>query len=154
MNSSTRLPRCEVVDLCETIHASGPLPVFGARVLGLFVCVRLTLILAAPQPAPGAARRALLRLAGHRLPCHRRLHAPDRPRPQRPGTSRGGPGPHRPADHRRHPTSVLVLGRPSRAVLLSCTGWGGLCFRVGFFVGMVGVGWSFRGTKAAVGSGG
>ena len=37
---------------------------------------------------------------------------------------------------------------------LSCTGWGGLCFRVGFFVGMVGVGWSFRGTKAAVGSGG
>ena len=38
--------------------------------------------------------------------------------------------------------------------LLSCTGWGGLCFRVGFFVGIVGVGWSFRGTKAAVGSGG
>ena len=29
------------------------------------------------------------------------------------------------------------------AVLLSCTGWGGLCFRVGFFVGIVGVGWSF-----------
>ena len=38
--------------------------------------------------------------------------------------------------------------------LLSCTGWGGLCFRVGFFVGILGVGWSFRGTKAAVGSGG
>ena len=38
--------------------------------------------------------------------------------------------------------------------LLSCTGWGGLCFRVGFFVGMVGVGWSFWGTKVAVGSGG
>ena len=37
---------------------------------------------------------------------------------------------------------------------LSCTGWGGLCFRVGFFVGMVGVGWSFWGTKVAVGSGG
>ena len=37
---------------------------------------------------------------------------------------------------------------------LSCTGWGGLCFRVGFFVGILGVGWSFRGTKAAVGSGG
>ena len=35
-NSSTRLSRSEVVDLCETIHASGPLPVFGARVLGLF----------------------------------------------------------------------------------------------------------------------
>ena len=37
---------------------------------------------------------------------------------------------------------------------LSCTGWGGLCFRVGFFVGILGVGWSFRGAKAAVGSGG
>lgn len=37
---------------------------------------------------------------------------------------------------------------------LSCTGWGGLCFRVGFFVGILGVGWSFRGTKAEVGSGG
>ena len=42
-NSSTRIPRCEVMGLCETIHASGPLPVFGARVLGLFLCVRLTL---------------------------------------------------------------------------------------------------------------
>ena len=40
------------------------------------------------------------------------------------------------------------------SAVLSCTGWGGLCFRVGFFVGIVGVGWSFRGTKAAVGSGG
>ncbi|EHM89252.1 hypothetical protein HMPREF0975_02952 [Actinomyces sp. oral taxon 849 str. F0330] len=37
---------------------------------------------------------------------------------------------------------------------LSCTGWGGLCFRVGFFVGILGVGWSFRGTKGPVGSGG
>ena len=43
MNSSTRLPRCEVVGLCEAIYASGRLPVFGARVLGLFLCVRLTL---------------------------------------------------------------------------------------------------------------
>ena len=43
MNSSTRITRGEVVDLCETIHASGPLPVFGARVLGLCLCVRLTL---------------------------------------------------------------------------------------------------------------
>ena len=42
-NSSTRISRSEVVDLCEAIHASGSLPVFGARVLGLFLCVRLTL---------------------------------------------------------------------------------------------------------------
>ena len=40
-NSSTRISRSEVVDLCETIHASGPLSVFGARALGLFLCVRL-----------------------------------------------------------------------------------------------------------------
>ncbi|OLO56286.1 transposase, partial [Actinomyces oris] len=32
------------MDLCETIHATSPdLPAFGARVLGLFLCVRLTL---------------------------------------------------------------------------------------------------------------
>ena len=46
-NSSTRIPRCEVAGLCEAIHASGPLPVFGARALGLLLCVRLILILAA-----------------------------------------------------------------------------------------------------------
>ena len=46
-NSSTRISRSEVLGLCEAIHASGPLPVFGARALGLFLCVRLILILAA-----------------------------------------------------------------------------------------------------------
>ena len=44
MNSSTRITRSEVVDLCETIFAENPdLPAFGARVLGLYLCVRLTL---------------------------------------------------------------------------------------------------------------
>ena len=44
MNSSTRITRSEVVDLCETIHAANPdLPAFGARVLGLDLCVRLAL---------------------------------------------------------------------------------------------------------------
>ena len=33
---------------------------------------------------------------------------------------------------------------------LSCTGWGGLCFRVGFFVGILGVGWLFRLTHDAL----
>jgi len=42
-NSSTRITRDEVLDLREAIHASGPLPVFGARASGLFLCVRLTL---------------------------------------------------------------------------------------------------------------
>ena len=35
---------------------------------------------------------------------------------------------------------------------LSCTVWVGLCFWMGFFVGMAGVGWSLWGTKPAVGS--
>ena len=37
---------------------------------------------------------------------------------------------------------------------LSCTVWVGLCFWMGFFVGMVPVGWSSWGTEPAVGSGG
>ena len=60
MNSSTRITRDDVLDLCETIHATSPdLPVLGARVLGL----HLTLILAEAQPAPGAARRGPRHLA-------------------------------------------------------------------------------------------
>ena len=38
-----RILRSEVVDMCEAIFDMGPLPVFGARMLGLFLCVRLTL---------------------------------------------------------------------------------------------------------------
>ena len=46
MNSSTRIPHCEVVDLCETIYAANPdLPgaQVGGGVPGLFLCVYLTL---------------------------------------------------------------------------------------------------------------
>lgn len=43
-NSSTRIPRCEVVGPYEAIFADNPdLPAFGARVLGLFLRMRLTL---------------------------------------------------------------------------------------------------------------
>ena len=42
-DSSTRISRSEVVDLCEMIYRLGPLPVCGERTLGLFLCVRLTL---------------------------------------------------------------------------------------------------------------
>jgi len=41
MNSSARITRGEVTDLCEAIHAAGPLPVFGVRVPDLHRCVRL-----------------------------------------------------------------------------------------------------------------
>ena len=51
-----RILRSEIVDMCEAIFDMGPLPVFGARVLGVFLCVRLALILAEAQPSPGAAR--------------------------------------------------------------------------------------------------
>ena len=81
-NSCTRISRSEVLDLCEAIHASGPLPVFGARALGLFLCVRLTLTYLRHNPCQELLAEALLCLAGHRLPRHRCLHAPDRPRPQ------------------------------------------------------------------------
>ena len=68
--------------------------------------------LPAPQPVPGAARRGLLCLAGHRLPRHQRLHAPDRPGSPSLCTDGGGPGPHGPADRRRHP-------------ILQCWSWKG-----------------------------
>ena len=109
-NSSTRISRSEVLDLCETIHASGPLPVFGGEGAGAVPVRAPDPDLPAPQPAPGAARRGLLRLAGHRLPRHRRLHAPDRPGSSGARAYGGGSGSHGPADHRRHPPGVLVLG--------------------------------------------
>lgn len=70
MISSTRIPRCEVVDLCETIYADGPLPVFGPRVLGLYLCVRLTPISLRHSLSQGATRRDLRRPAGHYLTDH------------------------------------------------------------------------------------
>ena len=76
VNGSMRILRSEIVDMCEAIFDMGPLPVFGARVLGLYLCVRLTLILAEVQPAPGDTRRGLRRLPAHRLPRHHRLHTP------------------------------------------------------------------------------
>ncbi len=79
--SGTRITCIEVVDLCERIYTENPdLPVVGARVLGLFLCASGSDHPGA-QPAPGAARRGLRRLAGHRLTHHRRLHAPGRHRP-------------------------------------------------------------------------
>ena len=57
-NSSTRIPRCEVVGLREAIFAENPdLPVFGARALGLFLLCAPDPDVPEAQPAPGAARR-------------------------------------------------------------------------------------------------
>ena len=53
--SGTRITCSEVVDLCERIYTENPdLPVVGARVLGLFLCVSGS-DLPGAQPAPGAA---------------------------------------------------------------------------------------------------
>lgn len=44
MNNSTRITCNDVLDLCKTIHAVNPdLPVLGAQVPGLSLCVRLPL---------------------------------------------------------------------------------------------------------------
>ena len=43
MMDSTRIPRWEVIDLCEAIYAVDSLSVFGVQVLRLFLCVRLML---------------------------------------------------------------------------------------------------------------
>ncbi|WP_276779687.1 hypothetical protein [Actinomyces gerencseriae] len=43
MMDSTRIPRWEVIDLCEAIYAVDSLSVFGVQVLSLFLCVRLML---------------------------------------------------------------------------------------------------------------
>ena len=66
-NGSTRMPRCEVLGLCETIYAASPLSVFGTRVLGLFLCVCLPLNWANTDdlysgeqaPPPGERRQSL-----------------------------------------------------------------------------------------------
>lgn len=55
--SGTGITCIEVVDLCERIYTANPdLPVVGARVLGLFLCVSGSDHPGA-QPAPGAACR-------------------------------------------------------------------------------------------------
>ncbi|WP_081379468.1 transposase family protein [Actinomyces oris] len=113
-DSSTRISRSEVVDLCEAIHASGPLPVFGARVLGLFLCVRLTLTYLRHN-LPQELLAEVYCVSQATVSRVRRLHAPDRRLPERQCSNGGGSGSHGPADHRRHPPGVLVLERPSRA---------------------------------------
>ena len=104
----------QVLDLCETIHASGPLPVFEARALGLFLCVRLTLILAARHnPCQELLAEAY---CVSQATVSRVISAYTPPIAQALQAS-GGPGPHGPADHRRHPAGVLVLEGPPRVVL-------------------------------------
>ena len=112
-NSSTRISRSEVLDLCETIHASGPLPVFGARVLGLFLCVRLTLT----YLRHNLPQELLAELYGVSQATVSRVISTYTPLIAQALQASGGPGPHGPADHRRHPASVLVLEGPPRAVL-------------------------------------
>ena len=105
-NSSTRISRSEVLDLCETIHASGPLPVFGARALGLFLCVRLTLT----YLRHNLPQELLAELYGVSQATVSRVISAYTPLIAQALQASGGPGPHGPADHRRRPTGVLVLG--------------------------------------------
>ena len=102
-SSSTRISRSEVLDLCETIHASGPLPVFGARVLGLFLCVRLTLTYLRhnlPQELLAELYRVSQATTSRVIGAYTPLIAQGPPSLCADG---GGPGPHDPADRRRYP---------------------------------------------------
>ena len=47
MNATTCLDRDQICDLCELIHTacSGNLPAAGSRVLGLFRCIQVTLLM-------------------------------------------------------------------------------------------------------------
>ena len=112
-NSSTRITRDDVLDLCEAIHASGPLPVFGARVLGLFLCVRLTLT----YLRHNLPQELLAELYGVSQATVSRVISAYTPLIAQALQASGGPGPHGPADHRRHPAGGLVLEGPPRAVL-------------------------------------
>ena len=112
MDSSTRIPRCEVVGLCEAIHASGRLPAFGVRVLGLFLCMRLTLTCLRhnlPQELLaelyGVSQATVSRVIGAYTPLiARALEASEPTVEDLDPTAQLIP-----ADHRRHPASVLVL---------------------------------------------
>ena len=66
----------------------------------------------APQPAPGAARRALRRLPSPRLPRHQHLHAPDRRVPERGNV---------PTVENLDPTAQLIID----GTLLQCWHWAG-----------------------------
>ena len=113
-DSSTRIPRCEVVGLCEAIFAENPdLPVFGARLLGLFLCVRLTLT----YLRHNLPQELLAELYGVSQATVSRVISAYTPPIAQALQASGGPGPHGPADHRRHPAGVLVLEGPPRAVL-------------------------------------
>ena len=47
MNTTTILERDQILDLCELIHTSrsGNLPLAGSRVLGLFRCIQVTVLI-------------------------------------------------------------------------------------------------------------
>ena len=47
MNTTTSLERDQILDLCELIHTSrsGNLPPAGSRVLGLFRCIQITVLI-------------------------------------------------------------------------------------------------------------
>ena len=64
MNSSTRITRSKVVDLCETIHAANPdLPAFGGEGAGAVPVRAPDTDIPEAQPVPGACRRGLRRVS-------------------------------------------------------------------------------------------
>jgi len=95
VNTTTRLDRYQILDLCELIHTSrsGNLPVAGSRTLGLFRCIQIHFVDAQTQSHPGVVGRHPHSFPIHHLTSGRGLHPLDRRTPPSVDTSSGGPQP-------------------------------------------------------------
>ena len=85
----------------DHLRQAPDLPLFGTRVLGLFLCVRLTLTYLCNH-LPLQLRADVHGVSQTNVSRAIAAYAPDQPHPQRSGTSRGRPGP---TDGRRHPVN-------------------------------------------------
>ena len=119
MNTTTSLDRNQILNLCELIHTSQSGNLSGSRVpcpgvVPLYPghCVDI-----AAQSHPGVAGRHPHSFPSHHLESGGGLHSPDRRSPPSLGARHGGPRPRPPVHHRRYSGALLVVARPSRAVL-------------------------------------
>ena len=119
MNTTTSLERDQILDLCELIHTSrsGNLPAAGSRVLGLFRCIQVTVLMLRHNLTQElladihtVSQATISRVVAVYTPL-----IADLLQAWAPGMEDPRPGP--PVHHRRHFGALLVVARPSRAVL-------------------------------------
>jgi len=119
MNTTTSLDRNQILDLCELIHTSqsGNLPAAGSRVLGLFRCIQVTLLMLRHNLTQElladihmVSQATISRVVAVYTPLiAEALQA------RVPGAEDPRPGP--PVHHRRYSGALLVVARAPRAVL-------------------------------------